>query len=677
LLTRLDSFGPVPLQNYFYRNKGDMTFEDLSVQTGITEKTISNGAAYADLDNDGDLDLVINNIDTKASILQNELNSISKKNPDKHFITLELKGDPLNRQGIGTKVNFYTAKGNQFFEQFPVRGFLSSVDQRIHIGFGKQQADSIVITWPDDRQQTIVHPPVDTILLIKQSGANKKINKSTDSVSTLFTDITSQLHLPYRHNESFFYDYGIQSLLPQKFSQEGPFISAGDLNADGLEDFFVGGAYKQSGKIFLQLPDGKYKAKDLEKGENNEEDMQSILFDADGDKDPDLLIASGSSQFHPNSPSNKSKLFINDGKGNFAKDNTAIPGNIIAQAKCIAGADFDGDGDTDVFIGGRVIIATYPQSPRSFLLRNDEGKFTDITPAALQFPGLLNAATWADIDNDKIPELVLAGEWMPVRIFKNVASSIIEITGSCGIAEYNGYWRSITASDMDDDGDIDLVAGNLGLNNPYRISKQQPAKLVARDFDGNGVIEPVFCYYIPDENFVYKENIGISRDQWAMQMPSIKKKFDLNQLYASASMDQIITENEMKDAIVLTCNEVRSGYFENNGKGNFIFHPFDFLAQVAPVNTILVTDVDKDGKKDVLIAGNEYEYKVAARRMDASYGLMLKGNGKGEFKTIMPVNSGWISDGNVRDLKLVDNKRWGRLMLAAINNDSLHLYRIK
>jgi hypothetical protein len=677
LLTRLESLGSVPLRNYFYRNKGDLIFEDFSTQAGITEKTISNGAAYADLDNDGDLDLVINNIDSKATILQNELNSKGKESLDKHFITLEFKGNPLNREGIGTKVNFYSPLGNQFFEQYPVRGYLSSVDQRIHIGFGKQLPDSIVITWPDDKQQNIVHPPVDTMLVIKQSDAKSKISTAIDSSVTLFTDITSQLNLPYRHNESFFYDYGIQSLLPQKFSQEGPFISTGDLNGDGLEDFFVGGAYKQSGKIFLQQPNGNFRGTDLVKGEKNEEDMQSLLFDADGDKDPDLFIVSGSSQFHPNSPNNKPQLFINDGKGNFTKDSTAIPGNVFSPAKCIAGADIDGDGDTDIFIGGRVIIAAYPQSPRSFLLRNDKGKFTDITPPSLQYPGLLNAATWADIDNDKTPELILAGEWMPIRIFKNVAGNISEITESSGTKNFNGFWRSIAANDIDNDGDIDLVAGNLGMNNPYRISQQQPAKLIAKDFDGNGIVEPVFCYFIPDNNFVYKENIGIIRDQWAAQMPSIKKRYDLNQPYASATMEQIITPEEMKDAIVLTCNEVRSGYFENDGKGNFTFHPFGLQAQFAPVNTILIADAEGDGNKDVLLAGNEYEYNVTAGRMDASYGQWLKGNGKGGFSAIAPAKSGWITDGDVRDLKFINDKKWGKVMMVARNNDSLQIFRIR
>jgi hypothetical protein len=676
LLTKLEGYGRVPMQNFFYRNKGDLTFEDLSSLDGLTEKAISNGAAYADLDNDGDLDLIISNVNSKATVLRNELNSGNKLSGEHHFITLQLMGDATNKEGFGTKATVYTGTSEQFLEQYPVRGFLSSSDQRIHFGFGKQKPDSIMVTWPDGKMQTLVNPPIDTFLVINKKEAVYKRSSAADT-ATLFSDITRQLNLPYKHSESFFYDYGFQTLLPQKYSQEGPFISVGDLNGDGLQDFFVGGAYNFSGKIFLQQGNGSFIGKDLVKGEKSEEDMQSLLFDADGDKDPDLFIVSGSSEFDAGSPYYRPRLYLNDGKGNFFKDSTAIPPGVASPAKCIAGADFDGDGDVDIFIGGRVFVGNYPQSPRSFLLRNDKGRFTDITPAALQYPGLLNAAAWADIDNDKIPELILAGEWMPIRIFKNVAASISEITDQAGTKNLNGYWRSITASDLDGDGDIDLLAGNLGMNNPYRISREQPAKLIALDFDGNGVPEPIFCYYIRNNQSQYEENVGISREQWAMQAPSIKKKFALHQPYASATLGQIISPEEMKKATVLECNEVRSGYFENNGKGVFTFHPFEMRAQFAPVNTIAVVDADKDGKKDILLAGNEYEYNVPVGRMDALYGLWMKGDGKGGFIPVPSVKSGWITDGDVRDIKIIQNKKWGPLMLVARNNDSLQILQVK
>lgn len=676
LVEELASYGTVPMQSYFYRNKGDLTFEDISTKAGFTEKKIANGAAFADLDNDGDLDLVTNNINGKASLLRNELRNGSASTDSTHYLTIQLKGDSLNTQGVGAKVIVHAAGNEQFFEQYPVRGYLSTVDQRVHIG-AKQQPDSITIIWPDNEKQVIIHPAMDTLFVADHKNAlPDNVIIIPGPATAIFTDITDKLNFPYRHKETFFYDYGFQSLIPQKYSQEGPFISTGDMNGDGLEDFFVGGAFEQSGKLFLQQANGSFTAKDLVTGEKNEEDMQSLLFDVDGDKDLDLLIVSGSSEFDVSSPFYKPRLYINDGKANFHLASTAVPEYVRVPSKSIAGADFDGDGDTDLFIGGRVLVGAYPEIPASFLLKYDHGRFNDIASDSLKHSGMLNAVIWADIDNDKKPELILAGDWMSIRIYKWIDNKMHEITEECGLKGLNGFWRSISASDVDNDGDLDLVAGNLGINNPYHISAGQPAELVARDFDGNRVIEPIFCYYIKDSLGQYRLNVGITRDQWAAQAPAIKKKFDHNQAYATATMDQIISPDEMKDATVLTCNEVRSGYFENDGKGKFTFHAFPVQAQFAPVNSILVEDIDGDGRKDILLAGNEYQYNVAIGRMDASYGLLLKGKAGG-FDVVPPVKSGWITDGDVKDIKFITSKKWGRIMLVARNDEPLQVLQVK
>lgn len=406
--------------------------------------------------------------------------------------------------------------------------------------------------------------------------------------------------------------------------------------------------------------------------------MQSVLFDADGDGDLDLLIAGGSSEFENNSSFYRPRLYINNGKGDFHLDSNAISTIIRTPAKCVALADMDGDGDLDIFIGGRISLGSFPQPPASYILRNDHGKFTDVTSAvcpALENPGLINAAIWVDIDNDKKPDLIIAGDWMPVRIFKNTGTTLTEMTDP-GLKNLTGFWKSIVVADIDHDGDLDIVAGNMGSNNPFHISDQQPAQLIAKDFDGNGIVEPVFCYYMKNNEGVYQLNSGISRDHWAQQMPLIKKKFDRNLSYAKAPMDSIFTSDMMNGALVLDCKETRSGYFENVGKGNFHFHPFPDLAQIAPVNSILCTDVNGDGIPDIIIAGNEYQAEVNPGRYDASYGLLLLGNGSGGFRAVPPVASGLILDGDVKDLKIIHVGKQ-KVLLVAVNDDKMKAFGMK
>ncbi len=678
-IDHLASLGSVSLHNYLYSNKGGFSFEDISLQAGLDQPSISNSAAYADLDNDGDLDIITSNINSNAFIMRNDIDkTVDKKGPD-HYLTLKLNGDSANKDGIGTVVYAYTKGLVQMVEQYPVRGYLSTVDNRLHIGVGNNAIDSLKIIWPGKQMQFIQHPVMDTILQVSYGTAFNESRYEANPAGLYFNDVTEQSAIHFQHAETFFYDYAFQTLLPQKYSQEGPFISTGDMDGDGREDFFIGGAFKQPGKIFLQDINGSFRSKDLLTGTKNEEDMQSILFDADGDKDLDLLVVSGSTEFEINSSFYQPRLYINDGKGNFRQDSAAFSPLVRTPAKCIAAADVDGDGDMDIFIGGRVSLGTYPLPPRSYLLRNDHGKFTDITTAAcpaLENPGLINAAIWMDVDNDKKPDLIIAGDWMPIRFFKNNGSTFSEITDQTGLSNLPGFWRTLAMADIDQDGAMDIVAGNLGLNNPFHITMQQPAELVAKDFDGNGVVEPIFCYYIKDNNGKYQLSAGISRDEWAGQMPSIKKKFDHNELYAKATMDAIFSKEMMDGALVLTCKEVRNGWFKNDGKGHFVFHPFPPMAQVAPVNAMVYTDVNRDGKPDIILVGNEYQASVMAGRYDASYGLLLTGNGKGDFEAVTPAASGLILEGDVKDMKIINTVKQP-ILLAAVNNSNMKAFAIK
>jgi hypothetical protein len=679
IMDQLDALGSLSLRNYLYVNKGDLTFEDVSEKAGIDQTSISNGAVYADLDNDGDLDIITNNINSNAFIMRNDIDKRSDTSKKENYLTIKLNGDTLNKDGIGAVAYTYSKGLTQMLEQNPVRGYLSTVDSRLHFGFGNNHPDSLKIIWPDLKMQVIKHPGINVILQVNYKDADAVYYETTPVTDSYFKEVSQKIKVDFQHQETPFFDYGFQTLIQQKYSQEGPFISTGDINGDSLEDFFIGGAFKQSGKVFIQQKDGTFSSKDLVSGTKNEEDMQSILFDADGDKDLDLLIAGGSSEFEVNSSFYMPRLYLNDGKGNFKLDEKAFSPIIRTPAKCMAVADMDGDGDMDIFLGGRVLLGTYPVPPRSYVLRNDHGKFVDVTSSvcpALEDIGLLNSADWIDLDNDKKPDLIIAGDWMPIRIFKNSGTTLTEITDQAGLKNFTGFWRSLVVTDIDHDGDIDIVAGNIGLNNPFHINSQQPAELIAKDFDGNGVMDNIFCYYIKDNDGKYKLSSGISRDEWARQIPSIKKRFEINSSFAKATMDEIFTKEMMNNAFVLSSNEARSGYFENNGKGKFIFHPFPLMAQEAPVNAIVISDVNGDGFADIILGGNEYQADVMAGRYDASYGLLLTDHDKGQFETVAPAKSGLIIDGDVKDFKMLTVGKQ-KILLSAVNDSKIKAFMVK
>ena len=669
----------VNLPNYLFINRGDYSFEDASERAGINELSMSNGAAYADLDNDGDLDLVVNNINKKAFVFVNNTNQENQSSRH-HFLSVHLKGSPQNRKGFGTKIYVYSGGQMQVQEEAPARGYFSSVDQQLLFGLGAREAiDSLVAIWPDNKKQVIKKLAVDTTFTISWENAAEihLFQRSKDPL--LFSDITAASGVSYRHHDNPFNDFAIQRLLPQKYSQLGPFIATGDVNNDGGTDFFVGNGFNFSGKIFHQGKNDFFRSRDLIDSIKMEEDMDCILFDADKNGTLDLVVTGGDIRYEESSDYLTPRFYSNDGKGNFSLKRNVIPTSVKNFGGCLTAGDFDGDGDQDLFIGGRV-SKKYPQSPNSFLLQNNNGIFADVTSkicSELQQAGMITTAAWLDFDNDGQLDLIVAGEWMPVRFFKNTSGQLKEVTAATGLEHTNGMWRKLIAADIDDDGDVDLVAGNYGLNNNYKVSVKEPLQLFASDIDGNGSIDPVIFYFIKDKAGTRRPFPAISRNLFSDQVPAIKKRFLLYEDYGRASFDDIFRGKSDNEILKLYCDEMRSCLFENLGNGKFVKHPLPLEAQFAPVNAIVCDDVDTDGIKDLLLAGNEYQTEVVTGRYDASYGCFLKGMGEKKFRFIRPVESGFVLKGDVKDLELVHLSNKEKIILAAINDDSVRVLRIK
>ena len=484
-----------------------------------------------------------------------------------------LQGDSLNRHGFGAKIFLYQEGNTQFQEQNPVRGYFSSVDPQLIFGLGtKLIIDSLLIIWPDGKKQLLEKVNADTTVVLSWKKAEVEGSPSKTKPVFLFSEIGSSAGLQYRHQENPFNDYTLQRLLPQKFSQLGPFITTGDINKDGAMDLFIGGGFNFPGKIFTQKTGATFSSKNLTDSIKFEEDMDCIFFDSDKDGDLDLLVTGGGMQYDERSIYYKPRLYNNDGKGNFKLQTGAIPDSIITIAGSVVAADYDSDGDEDLFIGGR-ISKQYPLLPRSFLLQNNNGVFTDVTETIcpdLQNAGMITSAVWTDFDDDKKLDLVIAGEWMPIRFFKNDANKLTETTAITGLRDMNGMWRSLIATDIDADGDVDLVAGNLGLNCEYRTSAAEPMQLFATDLDGNGSIDPVFFYYIKGGDGEKHSFPAVSRNRFSDQVPAIKKKFLLYHDYAKATRDKILKGTAKEKILELQCEETRSCFLRTPATVNSI-----------------------------------------------------------------------------------------------------------
>ncbi len=678
----------VKIPNYCFKNEGNLTFADLTESWGMKVPSFSSGAAYADLDNDGDLDYVVNNINDEAFIYRNN-NENNKEHAN--YLNIQFRGDKNNIDAIGAFVTlYYDSSKKQVYEHTPYRGYLSTVDFNAHFGLGIiKKVDSIVIDWPNGKQQLLTAVNVNQLLKVNNSQATRITNYATASINNVafFKEITDMALLKFTSTEMDYVDFNLQKMLPHKLSQYGPSLAVADIDGNGLDDIFVGTAYLQHETYFLQQTNGTFIEKQLSpnagKYDKIQEDMGPLLFDVDNDGDNDVYLASGSSEFSEGYQGYQDRLFINDGKGSFVKHTTALPNNLVSKS-CVKAVDYDKDGDLDLFVGGRVVPGKYPQAVSSFIFRNDsksgKAQFTDVTATVakgLQNLGLVCDAIWSDYDNDGWPDLILTGEWMPITIFKNYHGVFQNVTQASGIANELGWWNSITAGDFDNDGDIDYIAGNLGINSYYRVNKDYPARIYAADFDQNGSYDAIPSLFLPAVDGSKKEFPAFGRDDMTKQMILMRGRFPKYHKYAAATIDSLLTTTMKGQAYTLTANNLQSSYINNLGNGKFEIKALPIQAQFAPLYGMVAEDVDGDGYLDVIITGNDFGTEVGAGRYDALNGLILKGDGKGSFKPLTIQQAGIYIPGDGKALVALRSVNNSLLIAGSQNKSSLKLFSAK
>ncbi|OQP44616.1 RNA-binding protein [Niastella yeongjuensis] len=650
--------------NYLFANNKNCTFSNVSAQWGFNRASNSNGAAYADLDNDGDLDLIINNINQPAYIYRNE----ARQQTGSHYLQVQLHGLPGNTQGIGAKLILYSKAGQQYLEQMPTRGYLSTVSGILHFGLGTQSTiDSLQIIWPRGKQQLFKGIEADQLLVVDEKEASE-IFKINSASPTLFTAVKTPLQ--FKSPVNTINDFKRQPLLVSPLSFAGPCLAKGDMNGDGLEDVYAGGGSGQAAVLYLQQKDGRFLPKREPAFELDAscEDADAVIVDVNGDGYNDLYVASGGyHNYLPNDLLLQDRLYLNDGKANFAKSTQALPPMRVSKS-CVRVYDYNNDGSPDLFVGGRVIPGRYPETPESFLLINDgKGYFanqiTTIAPS-LAKAGMITDAIWIDLNNDAKKDLVIVGEWMPVTVYISVDHHLQDQTSHYFNTSYRGWWNKIATGDFNKDGKPDLVIGNLGLNTQCRASDIEPANLYYKDFDDNGAVDPLFCFYIQGKSYPY-----CTRDELLDQISLMRTRFTDYKSYADAALQQIFTPEELKDVNDLEANYLQTVLFESSGTGKYELRALPIQTQYAPVYTITPLDYDNDGYEDLLLCGNMNRARLRPGKYDASYGQLLKNDGKGGFTYIDQQRSGFYIKGDVRSVLPINN-----LLLFGINQQPLQAY---
>ena len=662
------------IPNYIYRNNRDLTFTDESANWGLDDLAISSGSAYADLDNDGDLDLIVCNNNDPVWVYRN--NKTEQQTPEANYLRISLEGDQKNRFGLGAKVILYSESGAQLQEMYNVRGYQSSVDMVLHFGLGKDSVvKNVEVYWTKDSVTRLSAVAANQVIRISKSDAVYHPNQPTSSPKLFAIDSTAS-GIDFMHRENEYVDIKFQLLLPYDLSRQGPKMATADVNGDGLDDFYIGGAAENSGALYIQQANGKFLRSSSQTFGSDAiyEDVAAAFFDADKDGDADLYVVSGGNEWTDGVRGLEDRLYLNDGKGNFKRHMTGLPG-LYNSGGCIAVADYDKDGDPDLFIGGRTIPGRYPDAGRSVFLRNDfsaDGgiKFTDITHEIANegwsTMGMVTAAAWADTDGDGFEDLLVAGDWMPLKLFKNNQGRKLEdISEKMVSGKTDGWWCKIVPADIDGDGDIDFILGNMGTNTQFKASSEEPLITYSGDFNGDGKNDPILTWYIKGKSWPFN-----SRDELIEQMPTLNKKFLKYKDYANATIEDILTPEQLQKARKLYVYETRSSLLVNNN-GVLELKPLPLEAQFSMTQGILYRDFDGDGLEDILLAGNFYPFRVQQGRSDAQLGTLLKGDGKGNFKPVNRKQSGLLIPGDVRDLVELKTANGNKLIASRNNNRAL------
>ncbi|MFN0013488.1 MAG: VCBS repeat-containing protein [Saprospiraceae bacterium] len=661
------------VRNFCFQNNADWTFADVSGKWMTMPASWSCGAAWADLDADGDLDLVVNNLEQPAFVYENT----SSGKPGGNYLQIKLQGNASNAFGVGASAIITYDNGKvQYAENLPSRGIFSSVEHLLHFGLGSvSNVDKLTVRWPDGKTQTLTNLPANQRIIVKQNDASGRVAHLSPEKPTgqFFTDATAQSGIRFVHQENEFNDFENWPLNAWKVTELGPLIATGDVNGDNLDDFFIGNAFDKPAALYLQTASGSFQSVAAPVWETDKlyEDHGALFFDADGDSDLDLLVVSGGAEA-TTPQAFQNRLYINlDGKGNYAKATGAVPPSQDAALRSTA-YDYDSDGDLDLFIGGRAMPKQWPLTPRSLVWRNERTHFTDVTTQIapeLEHCGMITDLTWANLDNDPLPELVVVGEWMPVSVFKLKNGKLQNVTAQFGLDKSNGLWYRLATADLDGDGDLDLVTGNLGLNTRLPASANGPLRCFAKDFDNNGTLDPLMAYHEGDKLFPLMQKEVLNKHS-----PVLRKKFLYAKDYAHATVDQVWPQKDLDAALNLYCYMLETCWWENQN-GKFVRHILPTQAQVAPVQGILVDDFDGDGKKDILLAGNKYGFEVETNRCDAGIGAFFSGDGKGGFAWRNNLGTGFFAPGEVRDLALLRGPAGKKWVVVANNNGPVQVFR--